>query len=281
MKQILQNPDSTQRTFEDNDMMASYTSSENRQSANYAQVKAQKEECDSKLKYFLLNNNCKCDFDKLQAYFLHEQNNSSNERLFSLHYGVVLGKLGKHEEALDMFLKNGFFMDAERYCETIYLTGKTVLGRALYRQLIEYLLKQTVDGNTSESSLREILRIINNATERLDPVQILEILPGQMKLNKMTDFIQHSIQTCSINKRTSQLERNLLFLKLLRSQSNRIATENNSFTIDADTQCARRECKQPFSAIQAVVRFPNNRIVHLNCRTKYESELEKLQRRRN
>ena len=243
-------------------------------------IKKQKSDYENQLKDFLLNINCKCDFDKLQAYFLHEENSSSNAHLFSLHYGIVLGKLGKHEEALDAFLKNGFFIDAERYCETVYLTGNVNLSRELYRQLIQYYLKQSNDGNLNENSLKTILRIINNVSDRLDPVQILDILPGQLKLNTMTDFIEHSIQTYSTNKRSSQLERNLLFLKLLRTQSNRIATENHSFTIDAESKCARRECHAAFNATQAVVRFPDNKIVHLHCRTKYENERDKLLKKR-
>ena len=91
----------------------------------------------------------------------------------------------------------------------------------------------------------------------------------------MKDFIEHSLQTCSINKRSSQLERNLIFLKLLRTQSKRITSEDHSFTIDADSPCARAECTQPFTGTHAVVRFPNDRIAHLHCRTKYENERKK------
>jgi tetratricopeptide (TPR) repeat protein len=243
-------------------------------------IKKQKTDYETKLKFFLLNQNCQCDFDKLEAYFLRQQSESSDEHLFSLPYAIVLGKLGRHEQALEIFVKNGFYTDAERYCETIYSNGNIQLARDLYRQLIEHYLKKSNDGNLNENSLKTILRIVNNASERLDPVQTLEILPGQLKLNSMKDFIEHSLQTCSTNKRSSQLERNLLFLKLLRTQSNRISSENHAFTIDADSTCARRECTQPFNATQAVVRFPNNKIVHLHCRAKYEIECEKGNKKR-
>ena len=232
------------------------------------------------MKFFLLNDNCQCDFDKLDAYFLQEQSNSSNDHLFSLPYAIVLGKLGRHELALETFVKNGFYTDAEQYCEKIYSNGNIPLARELYRQLIEHYLKRSNDGSINENSLKTILRIVNNASERLDPVQTLEILPGQLKLNSMKDFIEHSLQTCSTKKRSSQLERNLLFLKLLRTHSNRISSENHSFTIDSDTECARRECTQPFTATQAVVRFPNDNLVHLHCKAKYENEREKGNKKR-
>ncbi|CAF3399710.1 unnamed protein product [Rotaria sp. Silwood1] len=218
-------------------------------------IKKQKTEYETKLKFFLLNQNCQCDFDKLEAYFLQEQNDTSNEHLFSLHYAIVLGKLGQHESALETFVKNGFYTDAENYCETIYSNGKIQLAHDLYRRLIEFYLKKSNDGNLNENSLKTILRIVNNASERLDPVQTLEILPGQLKLNNLKDFIEHALQTCSTNKRSSQLERNLLFLKLLRTQSNRISSENHSFVIDADSTCARTECTQPFTSTQAVMDF--------------------------
>ena len=177
-------------------------------------------------------------------------------------------------------MKNGYYTDAENYCERIHQSGNVQLARELYRKLIEHYLKQSNDGSLNETSLKTILRIVNNASDRLDPVQTLEILPGQLKLNNVTNFIETSLQTCSTNKRSSQLERNLLFLKLLRTQSKRIASENHYFTIDADSQCARRDCTQPFTATQAVVRFPDDRIVHLLCRGKYESEREKGQKKR-
>jgi tetratricopeptide (TPR) repeat protein len=243
-------------------------------------IKKQKTDYETKLKFFLLNQNCQCDFDKLEAYFPREQSDSSDEHLFSLPYAIVLGKLGRHEAALEIFVKNGFYTDAERYCETIYSNGNIQLARELYRKLIEHYLKKSNDGSLNENSLKTILRIVNNASERLDPVQTLEILPGQLKLNSVKDFIEHSLQTCSMNKRSSQLERNLLFLKLLRTQSKRIGSENHSFTIDADASCARSECTQPFTATQAVVRFPNDKIVHLHCRGKYETECEKGNKKR-
>jgi hypothetical protein len=243
-------------------------------------TRSQKKEYEEKLKYFLLNQNCRCDFDKLESYFVRERETSSDKDLFSLHYAIVLGKLKRHALALAIFVENGLYTDAERYCETIYSSGDTDLARQLYRQLIEHYLKKSNDGNLTDNSLKPILRIVNNASERLDPVQILEILPGQLKLNSTKEFIEHSLQTCSKNKRSSQLERNLLFLKLLGTQSKRIAGENHSFTIDTDSKCARTECTQPFTATQAVVRFPNNKIVHFSCRTKYEKELEERNKKR-
>lgn len=262
-------------------MMAITSSNDSDKLFAISSMKKQKSDYENKLKEFLLNQNCQCSFDKLEAYFLQEQNNSTNEHLFSLHYAIVLGKLNQHESALDIFLKNGFYTDAERYCDTIYFNGDTTLARHLYRQLIEHYLKKSNDGNARDNSLKTILRIVNNAFERLDPVEILNILPDQLKLNNLKDFIQHSLQTCSTNKRQSQLERNLLFLKLLSTQSNRIENEKHSFTIDIDSTCAKQGCKSRFSATQAVVRFPNGDIVHLHCRAKYETEREKANKKRS
>ena len=265
----------------DNDLSAnqSFPGANMENYATISHVKRQITEYDTKLKEFLLNQKCNCDFEKLEAYFLQEKNEPSHEHLFSLHYAIVLGKLGRHQEALRTFVENGFYTDAEHYCETIYANGDDTLARSLYRQLIEHYLGKSQEGNLKENSLKPILRIVNNASERLDPVETLEILPPQLKLNSVKGFIEHSLQTCSTNKRSSQLERNLLFLKLLRAQSKRISSENHSFTIDADSTCASIECTQPFNATQAVVRFPNNKIVHLHCRSKYEKEQERNARR--
>jgi hypothetical protein len=261
-------------------VIASQTSVDTDKYSFVSSIKKQKSEYEEKLKSFLININFHCDFDRLEAYFLQEQKDKSNEHLFSLHHAIVLGKLGRHTEALEKFLQNGYYTDAEGYCETIYLNGNISLARELYQKLIEHYLKESNDGNLNENSLKTILRIVNNVSERLDPVKTLSTLPGTIKLNGMTDFIEHSLQTCSTNKRSSQLERNLLFLKLLRTQSNRIASENRAFTIDSDTKCARRECTQRFTAAQAVVRFPDNQIVHLHCRAKYELEREKSSNRK-
>jgi hypothetical protein len=243
-------------------------------------LKRQLTEYDTKLKLFLANQNCHCDFDRLEAYFLQQKIDPTTKHPFSLHYAIVLGKLGRHEQALKTFVESGSYTDAEHYCETIYVNGELALARQLYRQLIEYYLEKSQEDNLKETSLKSILRIVNHKSERLDPVETLKILPGELKLNTVKDFIEHSLQTCSTNKRSSQLERNLLFLKLLRAQSKRISNENHSFVIDIDSACARTECTQPFTATQAVVRFPNNNIAHLHCQTKYEIEQDRLNRKR-
>ncbi len=264
----------------DNDLLSTQTSYDKDKYTSGSLIKKQMTTYESKLKLFLFNFHFHCDFDRLEAYFNQYQKDKTYEHLFSSHHAIVLGRLDRHQEALETFLKNGYFTDAGKYCETIYLNGNAPLARELYRKLIEHYLKHSNDGNLNENSMKTILRIINNVSERLDPVQTLETLPGQLKLNNMTDFIEHSLKTCSTNKRGSQLERNLLFLKLLRTHSNRIVTENRSFTIDSDTKCARRECTTPFSATQAVLIFPDNQIVHLHCRAKYEIEREKSQKKR-
>ena len=258
----------------DDDLRATDTSTRASSNPNDAMLKKQLSDYESKLKTFLLDANCQCDFDRLEAYFLQEQTDTFKQRLFSLHYAIVLGKLGRHHSALETFLKNGFYTDAEHYCETMYFNGNHPLAKELYSKLIVHYLEQGNDG------LKNILRIINNYSDRLDPVEILKTLPGELKLNNMFDFLALSLQTCSTKKRGSQLERNLLFSKLLRTQSRRIDSENHSFTIDGDTRCARRECTQPFTATQAVVRFPDNQIVHFYCRAKYEAELEKSNKKR-
>ncbi|CAF3581543.1 unnamed protein product [Adineta steineri] len=264
-----------QEVYADDDVLATRTSSVDAEKYSaISTIKKQKTEYEEKLKFFLLNRNCQCDFEVLEAYFPRQQTNPADEHLFSLHYAIVLGKLGRHQLALETFVKHGFYTDAERYCETIYANGDIQLARELYRQLIEHYLEKSNDGSLNENSLKTILRIVNNASERLDPVEALKILPGQLKLNSMKDFIEQSIQTCSMKKRSSQIERSLLFIKLLRTQSKRIGSENQSFIIDADSQCARTDCTQPITATQAVLRFPNHKIVHYHCKAKYEKELE-------
>lgn len=264
----------------DDDLLATQSSSVNLEKyPAFSAIKKQKNTYEEDLKFFLLNQNCQCDFQRLEAYFLQEQNDQANKHLFSLYYAFVLGKLDQHEKALSTFVENGFYTDAEQYCENIYSSGKTQLAQELYRRLIEHYLKKISDGSSNDTILKTILRIVNKASERLDPVQTLDILPGQLKLNNLKGFIENALQTRSTNKRNSRLERNLLFLKLLRTQSDRISSESHSFFIDGDTRCARTGCTQPFTARQAVVRFPNNNIVHLNCKVKYEEERNRTNKR--
>lgn len=256
------------------------TQSDDERTQSVAPFKRSLTDYSTKLKLFLLNQNCRCDFETLDAFFQQEKRvESNNEHLFSLYYAIVLGKLDRHRDALKTFVQNGFLTDAEYYCETIYSNGNFDLARQLYQQLIEYYLERSQYENVRDQCFNSILRLVNQHSERLDPVETLEILPNKFKLSLVKHFIEHSLQTCSTHKRSSQLERNLLFSKLLRAQSKRIINENNAFVINLDSRCARSGCTQPFTATQAVVRFPNNQIVHLHCRTKYEKELELLTRR--
>jgi len=256
----------------------SFSPSNDEQNGNVAPLKRSLAEFSTKLKYFLLNENCRCNFETLDAFFQQEKSDPSNDHLFSLHYAIILGKLNRHRDALKTFVQNGFLTDAENYCETIFSNGNFDLARQLYRQLIEHYLERSQNENVRDQCFTSILRLVNQHAERLDPVETLQILPENFKLNFVKDFIENSLQTCSTHKRSSQLERNLLFAKLLRAQSKRIFNENNAFVINLDSRCARSGCTQPFTATQAVVRFPNNQIVHLHCRTKYEKELETLTR---
>ncbi|CAF0741235.1 unnamed protein product [Didymodactylos carnosus] len=223
---------------------------------------------EDKLKDFLLDSRCRCDYEKMEAYFLKE--NNDNNYLFNLSYGIVLGKLSKHEQALEVFIQNGYYTDAENYCEQIYNQGQVSLARDLYRKLLEWYLHKT-DTEHKETALKTILRIVDTASERLDPVQTLEILPNNLELKSIRRFLEQSIQTCSKTKRTNQLQRNLLFLQLLQVQKTRIQNEYYSFTMNNDTKCD--QCDSPISPQQAVVRFPQNRLVHLFCRAKYENKM--------
>ena len=90
----------------------------------------------------------------MKLYFLREKTDSFNDHLFSLHYAIVLGKLGEHALALETFVKHGYYTDAELYCDTIYSNGNIQLARELYRQLIEHYLTQSKEGNLSENSLK-------------------------------------------------------------------------------------------------------------------------------
>ncbi|CAF4445206.1 unnamed protein product, partial [Adineta steineri] len=110
-----------QEVYTDDDVLATRTSSVDAEKYSaISTIKKQKTEYEEKLKFFLLNRNCQCDFEVLEAYFPRQQTNPADEHLFSLNYAIVLGKLGRHQLALETFVKHGFYTDAERYCETIY-----------------------------------------------------------------------------------------------------------------------------------------------------------------
>lgn len=231
------------------------------------------DELQEKLKVFLCNVNCRCDFSALEAFFEQQKKQGEPDHLFSLPLAIVYGKLNRHQDAVDTFINYGHFNDAENYCDSIYRQANSKLASELYTKLIAIYLSKVPANESKENALRPVLRILNQMPDRLDTVEILKILPNYLKMNAIKDFLEFSFKNFLSNKKSSQLEKNLLLVRLARAQAKRIEAENELFVIGVNTRCAKIGCNQPFVATQAVVRFPHNQIVHFHCRTKFESQL--------
>ncbi|GLV35804.1 Vacuolar protein sorting 39 [Carabus blaptoides fortunei] len=183
---------------------------------------------------------------------------------------VILGKLGKHEQVLSIYVN--ILGDVDRavaYCNKVFSRGDAI-GGEVYVMLISMLLTPTLDNlkdtgidvklvklspKTAQPDLETALALLEKYADKIEPIKALSILPDTVPVSRIQHFLETSLQMVLNKRRKAELLKGLLYAEHLQMQELRMLHESQNILITELNVCP--VCKKRFSKQSAFVRYPN------------------------
>ncbi|CAH1174241.1 unnamed protein product [Phaedon cochleariae] len=189
---------------------------------------------------------------------------------------VVLGKIGRHEEALGIYVRAlGDVKKAEEYCERLY--REEVPGsRKAYVYLTKLILDpascplplpaSVLSPKTAQPDLELALQLLEAHAGHTDALEALAVLPDSLPISRIHKFLSVALQKVIEERRGMQLMKGLLYEEHLRCQEMRLALQGQHVLVTELNVCP--VCKKRFGNQSALVRYPNGDVVHYSCQEK-------------
>lgn len=189
---------------------------------------------------------------------------------------TILGKLGKHEQALAIYVRVlGNVEKAEKYCRQVY--DKQIPGSShIYVYLIKLILDPescvitlpgvTLSPKTAQPDIELAIRLLQENASRMDCLEALKIIPDHISVSRLLKFLFVSMQRLVQERRHMQLMRGLLYAEHLTCQETKMMLESQYITVTEFNVCPA--CKKRFGNQSALVRYPNGEVVHFSCQEK-------------
>ncbi|XP_050533096.1 vam6/Vps39-like protein isoform X2 [Daktulosphaira vitifoliae] len=183
---------------------------------------------------------------------------------------IVLGKLGRHEQVLSMYVT--VLHDTDRaieYCDKVHKLKKED-SEKIYVTLLKLLIDPPDSwlaglGGVTKSApdLEKVIELLNKNAAQIATPDVLKVLPDEIPLYRIRNFFKISLNKIISDRRLYQINRGLLYAKLLKVQQQRIFYESQNITLTEFNIC--KVCKKRFGNQSAFVRCPNGEIVHYSC----------------
>uniref|UniRef100_A0A8C4R8C4 VPS39 subunit of HOPS complex n=1 Tax=Eptatretus burgeri TaxID=7764 RepID=A0A8C4R8C4_EPTBU len=184
---------------------------------------------------------------------------------------VLLGRMGNHEQALLIYvhvLHNNEL--AENHCRKFYdkekegnkdvylLLLRTYLQPPAFKQLgvIGDMVQK------SQADRKAALRLLKQSYNRLDTIRALRLLPLDVEMREIGDFLEKVLEEKWQQKHYYQLLKGLCYTQHLRAQEHKIFYENVKFVITEERVC--RVCRKKIGN-SAFARYPSGVVVHYSC----------------
>ncbi|XP_028156515.1 vam6/Vps39-like protein [Ostrinia furnacalis] len=192
---------------------------------------------------------------------------------------VILGKLGRHEQALAIYVQILGDVDrAIRYCENVCDTIKDK-NQDVYVTLMRILMhpdkSAALSGPladvarhpaTAAPDLETALAILEKHADKISPLKALSVLPDSVPLSRLKHFLESALDGQLTLKRRSQILKGLLYAEHMQVQELKHFHESKNVVIADYDVCP--VCKKRFGNQSAFVRYPNGEIVHYSCTSK-------------
>ncbi|XP_018576853.1 vam6/Vps39-like protein [Anoplophora glabripennis] len=189
---------------------------------------------------------------------------------------IILGRLGKHEEALNIYVRAlGDVEKAETYCRKVYDKGLQG-SQNVYASLIKLILdpnscQLTLPGlvlspKTAQADLELALQLLEQHASRMNPLQALQILPDSVPVSRIHKFLSVALYNVIQDRRRVQLMKGLLYAEHLQCQEMKLALQSQHVLVTELNVCP--VCKKRFGNQSALVRYPNGDVVHYSCQEK-------------
>lgn len=179
---------------------------------------------------------------------------------------IVLGKMGKHHEALDIYVNTLNDTDkAEAYCNYVYTLKNVTSAGQVYYELLQIYLKSEHEEIRIDSSIR----LLNAHSKEIGTSQTLEMLPAQlMKCQNLSQFFETMLYRLIRNKHDTQVRNKLMIALQLQVHETKILCQDKKFVVTDEQIC--KECNKRMGK-SAMVRFPDGVLIHYGCLKKYET----------
>ncbi|CAF0790190.1 unnamed protein product [Brachionus calyciflorus] len=213
------------------------------------------------LKYFLNQTNF---YEPLYALSKLDLDNYPEER------AVVLGKIGKHQEALSIYVNILNDTDkAEAYCEYIYSQPEIAGSKQVFYELLQLYLNSDYEEIRIDASIR----LLNAHSNEIGTVRTLELLPAQlMKCKNLSQFFENMLDRLVRTKHDTKIRNRLMVALQLQIHENKILCQDKKFVVTDEQMC--KECNKRMGK-SAMVRYPNGVLIHYGCLKNSEAHMLK------
>ena len=207
-------------------------------------------------------------YKQMLTYFLNDTNNYEPTYALSKldldnyaeQRAIVLGKLGKHNEALSIYVN--ILNDtekAETYCDDVYLQPNITDSKQVYYQLLQIYLNSDYE----EIRIGASIRLLNAHSDEIGSCRTLELLPADlMKCKNLSPFFENMLNRLVRNRHNTQILNRLMFALELQIHETKIMCQDKKFIVNDEQICI--ECNKRMGK-SAMVRFPNGRLIHYGC----------------
>lgn len=202
---------------------------------------------------------------------------------------VVMGKLGRHSEALEIYIRIlRDPMKADRYCRQQYRRNPE-LNRDVFLTLLRMHLEPPnpssqvlsmhasvrphLDNNglvSGAADAKMALGVLALHTHEMDPLRALQMLPAQLLVSDVRDFLRKVLDRRSRKLHDAELYKSLLFAENLQVQERCMRCKSTKLVVtelDSCGICQKRIGKSAFA------RFPDGAVVHYSCKDAHEAKV--------
>ncbi|VVC31789.1 Hypothetical protein CINCED_3A010938 [Cinara cedri] len=136
---------------------------------------------------------------------------------------IVLGKLGRHEQVLSMYVTVLHDVDrAIEYCNTVYKSRNQDCDQ-IYVTLLRLLIDPPDSwlaglGGVSKPApnLEKVIEILNNNASQIATPDVLKVLPDEIPIHRISNYLVIALDKAIGDRRLYQVNRGLLNTKLLK-----------------------------------------------------------------
>ncbi|KAG6333670.1 hypothetical protein ID866_5413 [Astraeus odoratus] len=188
---------------------------------------------------------------------------------------ILLGRMGRHEHALELYAyKLGNFKKAEEYCKRVYQPGAAT--STIFLTLLKLYLRPTI--KNPPNLLQPALDLISRQSQRLDPVETLQLLPPLVSAEDVRAFLVPAMRSPVFDShvvreitkaRSEQVARKLMVLESRRVK----VTDSRMYSVFLCPQCHKR-----LGSSVIAVHAPRGEVTHYQCREAFSKKLNMSRR---
>ena len=180
---------------------------------------------------------------------------------------LLLGKEGKHSEALNILISKDNFLEAERYCTT---QGSNLLAALLKVYIDRALELEKSDVSSSQKFKKSAFDLLKKYSTHadLDPLSVMDIIPEAWSLSDKEGSLQlylHVALSHSLHKsRVAKIVRHLSDMELIQTECEWSEYRKAFVRITGEKLCdvcKKKIGDRPFGV------YPNGKVVHQKCMT--------------